>query len=224
MKKFSISLFLVLFVACISFGQVTSKGNFLIGGTLGFSTANSSVEQVTNGSSFDGEGSRSTQFNIAPNIGYFVTNNFAVGLGLDYTLNKIEEPVDFSDPDTDFLESSDSDLLFGPFARYYAPIGGNKFFFVEATFGFGSSQDEFQTAGGQQTTSTNVFALGVGPGFSIVSNDAIGIEALVKYNYARANSEIEIGELSSELTTMTNQFDFSVGLQFYFSRLRQANN
>ncbi len=223
MKNFT---FIILAFLCIaltrntSFAQVTSKGNFLIGGTLGFSTATSSVEQDSDAGSFEGEGAQATQFNIAPNIGYFVANNIAVGVGLDYTFNETREPIDFADPNTDFLESNDSDLLFGPFARFYLPLKANKFFFVETNLGFGSSSDEFETLNGRQTQSTNIFALGVGPGFSIVSGDAIGIEALVKYNYARSNSDLDIAGSLTETTAITNQLDFSIGLQFYFNRVR----
>lgn len=222
MKKLLTLFALNLFIVSITFGQISQRGNFLIGGTLGFSTATSSVEQVSGDNVFKGEGTQATQFNIAPNIGYFFANNFALGLGLDYTLNKTSEPIDFTDPNTTYLETYDSDLLFGPFARYYIPLQNSKAFFFETTFGFGSSYDEFQTEAGTQTTATNVFAVGVGPGFSIISGDAIGIEALVKYNYARSNSDIDIDAITTEITSATNQLDFSVGLQFYFSRVRPA--
>ncbi len=39
---------------------------------------------------------------------------------------------------------------------------------------------------------TNIFAIGAGPGFTIFSSDAIGIEALIKYNYARSKFDIDM--------------------------------
>jgi hypothetical protein len=74
----------------------------MMGGTLGFSTADSNVKIEADGASVDNEGTRSTQFNISPRIGYFVTNNFALGIGMDYTLNRLREPVELSDPQTDY--------------------------------------------------------------------------------------------------------------------------
>ena len=218
MKKVVFTLVIALFACAISFAQVMDKGNFLMGGSFGFSSANSAIETDANGSSVSGDGATATQLNFAPKIGYFFANNFVGGLGLNYTFNKNEEPVDFGNPDSELDESFDSDLLFGPFLRYYMPIGGRKAFFVESTFGFGNSFDEFQTDSGSQTASTSVFAVGVGPGFTIFSSDAVGIEALFKYNFATSNSSIDFDEVNTEITTTTNQFDFSVGFQYYFTR------
>jgi len=203
--------------------QITDKGNFLVGGTLGFSSAESSFEIEGNNGTIDGQGTRSTLFNIAPAIGYFFAPNFAVGVGLDYTVSRVEEPEDVTDPESPVNEEFDSDLLFGPYARYYLPVGEDKAFFVETTFGFGSSLNEFEVDEGTQTTSTNVLAVGVGPGFTIFSNDAIGIEALAKYNWARSRTDIDFQGIETETTSFTNAIDFSVGLQVYFTRLQTVS-
>ena len=203
--------------------DVTSQGNFMMGGTLGFSTADSNVKIEADGISVDNEGTRSTQFNISPRIGYFITDNFALGIGMDYTLNRLREPVDLSDPQTDYETEYDSDLLFGPFGRVYFPIAEDKAFFLQANFGFGSSQDRIRVGGDPQTTSTDVLAASFGPGFTIYSSDAIGIEAIVKYNWARSNASFEYQGARNETTTYTNQLDFSIGFQVYFTRLRRVN-
>ncbi len=202
--------------------QVTAKKNFLIGGTLGFSSSSSNVDLSGGDVNFSGRDSRATQFNITPSMGYFIVDNLALGIGLDYTLNKVEEPVDITDPQSSLDEEFDSDLLFGPFTRLYLPVGQDKAFFFQADFGFGSAIDEIVIQGETQTTSTNVFAVGIGPGFTIFSNDAIGIEALVKYNYARSESDLALLGQNRETITTTNQIDFSVGLQIYLAGMRPA--
>lgn len=217
-------IFLILlagavFVAPVS-GQISDGGNFMIGTSLGFSTSSSEVEVKNNGSATRGQGTEATQFNIAPKIGYFITNNWALGIGLDYTLSRVREPENVLNPDTDFDTSYDSDLLFGPFTRFYFPVGLDKALFLEGTFGFGSSSNEININGDPQTTNNNVLAMGIGPGFTIYSQDAIGIEALVKYNWAYSQSSIDFQETVSETTNITNALDFSVGLQIYFARLQ----
>jgi len=202
--------------------SVTASGNFMMGGTLGFSTASSSVEINNSGNSISNEGSRATQFNISPRVGYFVSDNFALGIGMDYTLNEIEEPVDLTDPNTEYESEYDSDLLFGPFARYYIPVGVDKAFFLQANFGLGSSQDQIRIGEDPQTVSNDVFAISAGPGFTIYSTDAIGIEAILKYNWARSNAQYNFQGESNETTTYTNQLDFSIGFQVYFSRLQRS--
>lgn len=203
----------VLITAGITNAQITNKGNFIIGGTMGFSAANSDVEQTLNGETIS-ERAEASQINVAPSLGYFFADNFALGFGMDYTLNTVRQPDG---------RSIDSDLLFGPFGRYYFPAGTDKAFFIETNFGFGSSIDEAELNGTSQAVNTNVFAVGVGPGFTIYSSDAIGIEALVKYNHARSNSSTTVENASVNTITLTNQVDFSVGLQVYLSRLQRAN-
>lgn len=204
-------LILLMSSVFITNAQVTDRGNFIIGGTLGFSSATSDVEQSINGQSTTLDGATGTQLNISPSIGYFLVDNFALGVGMDYTFNKVEEP--------DGTEENDNDLLFGPFIRYYFPVGNNMSFFLESTAGFGSSSNTSDFGGQTQDISTNVFAFGIGPGFTIFSSNAIGIEALVKYNYASSDADFDVSGETANVITTTNQFDFSVGLQFYFSRL-----
>jgi len=205
---------LAVVAVCImapSFGQVTDKGNFLIGANLGFSSANSETEQNLNGDPSGTEGSTAAQFNITPSIGYFLANNFTLGIGMDYTYNSIERPNE--------EKASDSDLLFGPFARYYVPLDNNMAFFIEGTMGFGSSDEESNIGDVSQDISNNVFAVGIGPGFTIFSENGIGIEAQLKYNYAESDADFEFEGDDVNVNTITNQIDFSVGVYFYFGRL-----
>ena len=202
--------------------QAFNQGNFMMGGTLGFSAAESSVDVEAEGVSATNEGAQTTQFNIAPAVGYFLLDKWALGIGLDYTLNRIREPVDIDDPNTDFEKSYDSDLLFGPYTRFYLPVGEDKAFFLEATMGFGSSENQVSIDGVSQTISNNVLAIGFGPGFTILSNDAIGIEAQLRYNWARSNAEIIFNEVKTNTQTYTNQIDFSIGFQVYFARVKPA--
>lgn len=219
MKKLTLALLICTLFISISYGQtgILNKGNFLIGGTLGFSTSSSSLDITADGVSTDAEGARSTLFNISPSIGYFFVDRFALGIGLDYTLQKVEEP---RDGDIDITETLNSDLLFGPFARYYLPVSEDKSFFLEATFGFGTTASEFDG----ESTITNVSLIGIGPGFTIFSNDAIGIEALVKYNFARSKTDVDVNNINTEIISRTNQVDFSVGFQVYFTRMTRASN
>jgi hypothetical protein len=182
----------------------TQKGSFMAGGELGLSTASSTV-QIDDGTT---EGSDATQFSIAPSIGYFFADNFALGIGADYTLNTVSN---------NNRNEFDSDLLFGPFVRYYLPFGQKALFF-EVDFGYGNSADEITINNVKQNAMTNVFALGVGPGFTIFSNDHIGIEALAKYNYASSNTTLTADGNTTTSTSITHAFDFSVGLQVYFTR------
>ncbi len=210
MKKLLLcSIFLVLLHLTAS-AQVLDKGNFIIGSTVGFSTAKSNVSAGEQ----EEEGLSARQLNIAPNIGYFVVDKLAVGLGADFTLNAVTEP--------NKDKTEDSDLLFGPFVRYYFPTSDNVAFFLVTNFGFGNSKDNQTTGGVKQNISTNIFAVGAGPGMTVYSKGGFGIETVLKYNYARSNFDTEIAGVKTTTTTRTNQIALSLGLQYYFGGLRRV--
>lgn len=211
MKKSLSILALLLAVPCLLSAQFTDQGNFLIGSTLGFSTAGSRVIQNEGDSQNEGAGPSSTQLSISPKIGYFAFDNLALGLGMDYTLNTVDQP------NNDRI--TDTDLLFGPFARYFLPVGEDISLFAETTFGFGRSSDTQDINGQLQTIGTNIFAFGIGPGVTVISDSGIGISATLKYNYARSEFDTNINNLQRQTITRTNAFDFSIGFQYYFGGL-----
>ena len=213
--KFQKSLFNIafsVFMIPMAQAQFTDQGRFMLGSAVGFATNTSktSFSTATPGAS-DTE-PQNTQWNIAPSVGYFLFNNFTLGIGLDYTSSTETRAGED--------QTKDSDLLFGPFARYYFPFG-DKAIFLQGNFGFGNSADNLTIGTERQNINTNILAVGAGPGFTIFSNDAIGLEALVKYNYARSKFDIDIAGVQTTTTTKTNQIALSLGLQVYFAGLKR---
>ncbi|HMQ50332.1 MAG TPA: hypothetical protein PKA00_23095 [Saprospiraceae bacterium] len=194
--------------------QVLDQGNFMMGSTIGFSVAESKVILHASSNNEEGEGPSSTQFNISPSVGYFILDHFALGIGMDYTYNAIREPNQD--------KNDGSNLLFGPFVRYYFPVDEDIAFFAVTNFGFGNSSDNQLVGTSQQSIQSNIFAVGIGPGFSIFSNSAIGLEALFKYNYARSVFDTEIAGVKTTTTTRGSQFDLSLGVQFYFGGIQKV--
>lgn len=207
MRKIAM-FWVVLFFTCTLSAQVMDQGNFVVGSLMGVSTANSKVS--TGG--VESKGLSAYQFSIAPNIGYFFADNLAAGLGVDFTRSRVQQP--------DQEETDDSDLLFGPFLRYYLPVDDQVALFLAANFGFGNSTDVQDIAGSRQSIQTNIFAAGVGPGFTIYAPSGLGLEAILKYNFARSKFDTEIGGVSASSTTRTNQFALSLGLQYYFGGVK----
>jgi hypothetical protein len=215
MKKSIFSWIVILFLPCtLALAQMTSSGNFVIGSSFGLSSAQSNIKHIDGSGDSEGDGPSSMQFNISPKVGYFISDNFALGIGMDYTFSEVEDP--------NLNRTKDTDLLFGPFARLYLPVGGDIAVFLEGNFGFGTSSDIMNIGGENQNISTNIFAVGAGPGLTIFSSEAIGISASFKYNYARSDFDTEIGGIKRQTITKTNQFDFSVGVQVYFTALKSA--
>jgi len=211
-KKLLSLLFLSVMLIPIAQGQFTNQGRFMIGSAVGFAT-NTSKTSFSGQTPNEGESEpQNTQWNVAPSIGYFLFNNFTLGIGLDYTTS--------TETREGKAKTKDSDLLFGPFARYYFPFG-DKAVFLQGNFGFGNSSENSTLSGTDQNINTNIIAIGAGPGFTIFSNDAIGLEALVKYNYARSKFDLDIAGVKTTTTTKTNQIALSLGIQVYFAGLRR---
>lgn len=214
MKNLINFLFFFFISSGLLLAQFNKQGNFMAGTTLGLSTAGSTVIQNEGDSQNEGDGPSSTQLSISPKIGYFVADNFALGLGMDYTLNEVDQP------NNDRI--TDTDLLFGPFARYFFLVTDDIALVGEATFGFGRSTDNQEIGGQVQNIGTNIFAVGIGPGITIISDNGFGITAVCKYNYARSQFDTNIGNIQRETITKTNALDFSVGFQYYFRGLVNA--
>lgn len=204
-------LLFALFLSCwgVTQAQFTDRGRFMLGSAVGFATNSSKISRSDQNVISEPQ---NTQWNVAPSIGYFLFDQFVLGIGMDYTSS--------SEKNEGEETTRDNDLLFGPFARYYVPFG-DKAFFLQANFGFGNSTDNLILGGVKQNINTNILAYGAGPGFTIFSNDALGIEALVKYNYARSKFNVDVAGVTTSTTTKTNQIALSLGMQVYFAGLRR---
>lgn len=211
MNRQKVRLLLVLLLGCwgVSQAQFTDRGRFMLGSAVGFATNSSKIARSDQNVISEPQ---NTQWNVAPSIGYFLFDHFVLGIGMDYTSS--------SEKNEGEETTRDNDLLFGPFARYYVPFG-DKAFFLQANFGFGNSTDNLILGGVKQNINTNILAYGAGPGFTIFSNDALGIEALVKYNYARSKFNVDVAGVQTSTTTKTNQIALSLGMQVYFAGLRR---
>jgi hypothetical protein len=198
-----------LLLACGLNAQFMQGGDFLFGSTIGFSATSSSITQQ--GGITADKKPRSTQINLNPSIGYFLMDDFALGIGMDYTYS--------FQRDASNNRRTDSDFLFGPFVRYYVPVHEDMAFFGVFDFGFGNSSNENLLSGGNESVSSNIIAVGVGPGFTILSSNFIGLEAIFKYNFARSKFDTELNGIKTSTTTNTSQFDISLGVQFYFGGL-----
>lgn len=208
-KNLLLIFVIIMTAASAASGQFTDRNRFLIGSAVGFATNTSNISYASQTPVITSEEPQNTQWNVSPSIGYFLLNNFALGIGLDYTSSTEKDAGD--------EKTTDSDLLFGPFARYYFPFG-DKAFFLQTNFGFGNSSDNLLIGTERQNINTNILAVGAGPGFTIFSNDAFGLEALVKYNYARSKFDVSVAGVKTTTTTKTNQVALSLGLQIYLHK------
>ena len=193
MKKLHLLLIAVFIFALTNANAQIDQNSVMIGGGLAASSTEGSTDQT------DSESTNNFLINLNPKIGYFFIDNFAAGLGIEYTYN-----TEDSDGNV-----TTSDLLAGPFGRDYFPLGESSAFFAELNVVFGSTNIDDE----QQDVSTSLFGLGIGPGFTIFANESIGIEGIVRYNYITGSTDID----GNSVGLTINEFDFLVGVQFYLN-------
>ena len=226
MKKVITSLTLSMFafvaMAQQTISSSTQRGNFVIGSRVGFSTAKSSVDVQSTAGSIKGDGGSSAQFNLSPGIVYFFLDNLVMGISMDWLKTNSSTGVDLNGGNTNPQETNNNNLLFGPFIRFFIPVEDDKAFFIGSTVGFGNSKNQYIADGKTQSINNNLLSVGVGPGFTIYSRNGLALEALVKYNFARSHSEIDVQNIKRVSKTWTNAVDFSVGLQYYFGSVRSS--
>lgn len=193
MKRIKLLLLAALFV---SFAGVTNaqteKGKVMMGGGFALSSADTDVEGQ------DQEDSN-LLINFTPKIGYFFGDDIAIGLGIEFTHSSVE---------ISGQKEVGTDLIAGPYARYYFPVGENSAFFAELDVVFGTLTAEVNDF--QQ--STTMYGVGVGPGFTIFSNEFVGVEGLIRYNYISGSREVDG---SDQQSISISEIDFLIGIQFY---------
>lgn len=89
MKKLFLAVSLAFF--CVMSAQ-TEKGSFIISGKTGLDFTSNNVKYKMGGQTTDGP--KTNTFNISPTIGYFVVDNFALGLAFDYKTSTSKQQIE----------------------------------------------------------------------------------------------------------------------------------
>ncbi|TVR88836.1 MAG: hypothetical protein EA411_03880 [Saprospirales bacterium] len=154
--KSTFNVVIALALAAICFGPQTSKaqhveqGAMMIGGAISFTS-------IENDNS-----SNSTVFSFYPGVAYFVANNFALGLQLEY--NRVKNP-----------NSTLTSYGFAPLARGYV-VGG---LFGQAEYGW--SESKFESPFTESKKSESAFAIGAG--YTAFLNNSVALEPLLFYSF-----------------------------------------
>lgn len=123
----------------------TSAGTIMVGGSLGFSSR--TTETDFSSTQPDTE-VKSRSFSIAPQVGYFLSDNLAVGLFADLSNQKRTSPL-FDGRGVEFkAEETTRQTQVGPFVRYYHLVGdeGKAGFFGQLAGGLQSRKTEYDTS------------------------------------------------------------------------------
>ena len=174
MKK--LFLFAAVIFASASYAQ-TEKGNWFAGSDLGLSYT-SETKKVTNDGTEASNLTKST-LKFTPNVNYFVIDNLAVGLGLEY--ENIKEKG---------VSDSENTFAIAPNATYFFPLSANLAPFVGAKVGYA-----MKSAGSSDANKDNGLVFGGKAGIAYFVNQGAAITGYVGYDsYSlknKANSKVE---------------------------------
>lgn len=145
-----LSITLIGFSSNSAHAQHVNKGAMMLGGGLSFTSVEN--ENAKN----------STSLTVAPGFAYFVANNFALGLEVEYTRNK----------SPNFTTTR---LGLGPLARGYITGG----LFGQAQYMWGERKVDYTSS--QSKTSGSRFILGAG--YTVFLNNSIALEPMLFYSF-----------------------------------------
>ena len=169
MKKVLIVLALSLFAV----GAFAQKGKFYIG-----TSVMSPVSPAANIDDYFGsfatgflynkvkDDSKSTIWGLAPEVGYFVSDKFSVGLGVAF--NQLSTKDDEEGAETNKVNS----FGINPYVRYYACTADKFSFYVQGGFEFVSSKADAEGA-----KAANNFGVNIRPGVQYSLSDKFAINA-----------------------------------------------
>lgn len=195
MKRSVLTVFTALAISFAANAQ-TEKGKVLLGGSLGYSYDHANGTDVNN-----------QQFNITPNIGYFIANDIAIGTRVGYS---------YAESENSSFTSKTGAFIAAPFARKYAGSQTFKFFGeLSVPMSWGSSK-----VNDTKIASTSSYGVQLSPGVVFFPRSNFGIELGVRGLYYSNNrlEEEQTGDkaITNSFGLSSNFFAPQLGVQFYF--------
>ncbi len=170
-------------------GQGFTKGDYFISGSFGFNSSSTGDN-------------KSSSFTISPRVGYFVSENIAIGARVGYQTFSQEFGA---------IETDVNTLTIGGFGRYYFTPTSKFSIFGE----LGVDYQSINSDNGTTDTTTNGFGLGVRPGISYFLSTDFALEMTWGVlSYATANPEE--GESTDNFSIGLDLDNINLGLVYKF--------
>ncbi|MGE7773498.1 outer membrane beta-barrel protein [Chitinophaga sp. NPDC101104] len=204
MKKMIVMAALALFGTQFAKAQV-QKGNFLVGGTLGFKSNTVKVDGADNKTTV-------SDITLSPKAGYALSDKWMVGVFVDGTFGSTKKEVGS-------LETKDKDNFIAPgvFVRNYCQIADSKVYFTSeanVSYGFGSTE-----VNDVKTFKTTGIKANLMPGISYLVGKHLMLEGnLGGISYENLTDKAEVGGVKTKRSEFDFNFikSFRVGASFLF--------
>lgn len=172
-----------------------AKGDVFISGAIGVSSMKTGDE-------------KESELNITPKVGYFATDNIAVGATIGYMSQK--ETNAFGD------DQETSALGFGVFGRYYGTPASDFSFFGELGINYANAKFD-DGIDGTADGKSNGFNIGVAPGVSYFISKHFAFEASIGVlSYGSFKPDADGAEATNSFELGLGLDDLTVGLVYKF--------
>lgn len=203
-KPFLFTLILLINTLHFVIAQ-TEKNTILIGISSNFGAGGTESSLVFSSSKFksddfESDSFKSTGFNLSSRVGTFLANDFVFGLDLGFNTASSNEG-----------ETKSSQIIAGPFARYYFKSSRIKPF-IEANVNLGASKNTFSFAtingfDNNNTSKSSITSYGGGAGAAFFLGSKVSFDAMLGYSHASSkrkednpdNSRLIINAISLRL-------------------------
>jgi len=199
MKKLLILILAVGLVIPTVWAQ-TTKGSFAVGGGISYNS-NSNTNEVQY---------KTNSFQFSPQAGYFVGDNFEVGLEFGLSTSK----YGFEDDEP----TKNNSLSVGPFARYYKFTSNDRFAFT-AQAGFSIGSGKITQPNGNEQKSGN-FGIYLSPGFTYFLSEKWGLDFQlqgISFGTSDPNKDVDNNE-QTYFTFGVSSFNPSLGFRYFISK------
>lgn len=205
------------------YGQV-EQGNLLIGGHLSFDQSKYSQTRFDHGTETDNIEQSITSYAIRPEGGYFIQDQWAVGMGLTYShFSRSREDVALNDSITSDVSAGNTSYSINPFGRYYVDLGSNFYFFgeLEAHYSIGETGEDFEDSERNREMEYTNIGASLRPGLTFFVTDHIGLyfttPTLLSFNHSIEESEnTDISGETTENNTTTTELNGNFNFGDFF--------
>ncbi len=200
MKKVLISA-----VALVAFAM-TANAQLFFGGQLGLSTSGGTSEWTNGNTTIKTDNLKTTSFTFAPQVGFFLSESFAVGGYLNLGITN-QDNVGGT-----YNESKETTLGITPFARYYFINSGKWKVAAEGQLGFSLGHTTAKDGSGNIVSEpkTTTIAFNVRPLVAYSLTDNIDLQAglnVFSFGFSHQSIKEESGNVTS--TDKSNRFNFA---------------
>lgn len=199
MKKLLVASAIAVFG--LSNAQI-AKGTTYISGQVGYEGKKDNNTDVS-----------TDTFKIIPTVGYFVSNDIAVGLGVGY--QNASETTKFT---TGEAKESISAFVVEPFVRKYWNLGEKLYFFgqLSVPMAFGTYKEEV-TGMDTQKVNANSFGVSIKPGLDYVINKNWSVEATIgNFGYNTSKVDMEGAKSVDNYGFGLNFSNVGFGVKYFF--------